>query len=157
MEQAHGVGHRSIHFDSLNDIYASFENSPDQITIKGIPYNFQLDNGEKYPEKKAFTNVNFPDAYTFNGEIDWATPEKTSFLGIQKAVYKFTIGQGWQRIENGTLTLVHKDPDMPDRVLQLGPGTREHYTVQAVHGAMFMYLYRFLKYLHATVMYPFIS
>jgi len=74
------------------------ENAGSWISYSDCPW--KLDNGDKVPEKKFFTNAKFNIAdRCFSGTIEWGS---TPFANCTQWVYNFTLAENHQTIESGT-------------------------------------------------------
>ena len=108
-------GEASFHFESLENIYISYEK------WAGLPFMTMDDKKTPVPLKNPFTNVTFPDALTFHGELNWAEDEGSSWFGTAKCIYDFTLANDGQRIESGRLELVFNNGTKQDTEFGTGP------------------------------------
>jgi len=77
------------------------ENAGSWISYSDCPW--KLDNGDKVPEKKFFTNAKFNIAdRCFSGTIEWGS---TSLHNTTQWVYNFTLAENYQEIESGIVDM----------------------------------------------------
>ena len=88
-----GIGYASYHFDAENDVYISYGNAPG---------NWVMDNGQHYPDRKAFIDIEFhiPDR-VFQGTIDWSSPENTTAGGAETWIYEMIFSPDYETISGG--------------------------------------------------------
>ena len=92
-----GIGAGSYHFDTPTTSYISYENPPS---------GWLLDNGESFPGKKYFTQVE-TDAFTksITAFIDWQVDQDTTVQGAASWSYEMIFADDLSSIEDGVVYL----------------------------------------------------